>query len=87
MNWSVFSLSERRTLMRVIVDAKTKYFKQRQLVLSYNKEKNTLKIFSLKKNKTKSATERKIELYCVVKKKKKQGETQNPICCLSGKQS
>lgn len=49
--------------------------------------KNTLKIFSLKKNKTKSATERKIELYCVVKKKKKQGETQNPICRLSGKQS
>lgn len=80
--------------MRVIVDAKTKYFKQRQLVLSYNKEKNTLKIFSLKKNKTKSATERKIELYCVVKKRKNKekgrtlfavspGNSHNCIICKS----
>lgn len=80
--------------MRVIVDAKTKYFKQRQLVLSYNKEKNSLKIFSLKKNKTKSATERKIELYCVVKKRKNKekrrtlfavspGNSHNCIICKS----
>lgn len=53
MNWSVFSLSERRTLMRVIVDVKTKYFKQRQLVLSYNKEKKHFKdiLFKEKQNK------------------------------------
>lgn len=39
--------------MRVIVDAKTKYFKQRQLVLSYNKEKKHFKdiLFKEKQNK------------------------------------
>lgn len=56
--------------MRVITDAKTKHFKQRQLVLSYmNRGKKAFKDILFIEKKTKRVTERKIvELHRLMKK-------------------